>query len=367
MGIALNTSIDKGIMGIAFDNGEAGGTILYPNLVDTMVNESVIATQAYSLWLDDYAAKTGTLLFGGIDTSKYTGNLANIAIYPSSASGVIDAFTVAFTGLTITSPSGTDTITPSGYAQPVILDSGTTFTYVPDDLAQAIFNVVGAQYSADAGITLAPCSTGSVAGTLDFQFAGPNGPIIKVPISELVYPITNTDGSQPTLADGQTVCSFGIEPASSLGQDTPLLFGDTLLRSAYVVYDLVNMRIGIAPTNFDSKDSNVVAFPSSGAQIPSATTVSDEQKVIETATVGNVGPTAVETAAVGTASVNPEFTGNAGPAFSSAFTNTAAGATSTSKKNAGEVSVRPLAWKGFVVVVGLTTSLMAVGGGLLLL
>lgn len=54
MGIALNTSIPKGIMGIAFDNGEAGGTVQYPNLVDTMVNQSVIATQAYSLWLDDY-------------------------------------------------------------------------------------------------------------------------------------------------------------------------------------------------------------------------------------------------------------------------------------------------------------------------
>lgn len=54
MGIALNTSIPKGIMGIGFNNAEAGGSVQYPNLVDTMVNQSVIATQAYSLWLDDY-------------------------------------------------------------------------------------------------------------------------------------------------------------------------------------------------------------------------------------------------------------------------------------------------------------------------
>lgn len=52
MGIATNTSIDKGIMGISFDNNEGNGQ-QYPNLVDTMVNQSIIATQAYSLWLDD--------------------------------------------------------------------------------------------------------------------------------------------------------------------------------------------------------------------------------------------------------------------------------------------------------------------------
>jgi hypothetical protein len=53
MGLALNTSLNEGIMGIAFDTGEAGGTVQYPNLVDTMVNQSIIVTQAYSLWLND--------------------------------------------------------------------------------------------------------------------------------------------------------------------------------------------------------------------------------------------------------------------------------------------------------------------------
>jgi hypothetical protein len=312
-------------------------------------------------------------LFGGIDTGKFTGPLYNIAIYPSAQTGVIDAFTVAFTGLTVTSSSGSDSLTPTGYAEAVILDSGTTFTYVPDELATAIYNIVGAEYSSDAGLTLCPCSTGSVSGSLDFQFAGANGPVIKVPISELVYPIYNTDGSQPKLPDGQTVCSFGIEPASSLGSDVALLFGDTLLRSAYVVYDLYNQRIGLAPTNFDSTTSNVVAFESLGAQIPQASTVSGEIAASQTASAGNgVGETAAPTAvggAANTASVNAQFTGKAGPAFSSAYTNTNAAATATAgtgKKNAGEISVRPLVWQPFALV-GLTVSLMAIGGGMLLL
>lgn len=52
MGLAYNSSIPQGIMGIAFDTAE-GGNASYPNLVDQMVNQSIIATQAYSLWLDD--------------------------------------------------------------------------------------------------------------------------------------------------------------------------------------------------------------------------------------------------------------------------------------------------------------------------
>jgi hypothetical protein len=53
MGLALNSSLGIGIMGISFDTEEAGGAVQYPNLVDTMVSQSIIATQAYSLWLDD--------------------------------------------------------------------------------------------------------------------------------------------------------------------------------------------------------------------------------------------------------------------------------------------------------------------------
>lgn len=53
MGLGLTSSIEKGVLGISFNTLEGGGTVRYPNLVDSMVNQSIIATQAYSLWLDD--------------------------------------------------------------------------------------------------------------------------------------------------------------------------------------------------------------------------------------------------------------------------------------------------------------------------
>jgi Eukaryotic aspartyl protease len=59
---------------------------------------------------DFVEAGTGAILFGGVDTAKYTGNLYNIAMYPDQYSGVIDSFTVSFTSISVTSASGTTSI-----------------------------------------------------------------------------------------------------------------------------------------------------------------------------------------------------------------------------------------------------------------
>ncbi len=57
MGLASKTDIPYGLAGIAYANSEAnvftGNGSTYPNLVDALVNQGVIPTQAYSLWLDD--------------------------------------------------------------------------------------------------------------------------------------------------------------------------------------------------------------------------------------------------------------------------------------------------------------------------
>jgi hypothetical protein len=58
-------------------------------------------------------ASTGSVLFGGIDTKKYTGDLISVEIYPSelqNGQDVFTSFTVAFTSLSASSDSGTDQV-----------------------------------------------------------------------------------------------------------------------------------------------------------------------------------------------------------------------------------------------------------------
>lgn len=57
MGIALDTTIGTGIMGIGYNTSEAnidtGNGTIYPNLPLAMVNQGLIKSAAYSLWLND--------------------------------------------------------------------------------------------------------------------------------------------------------------------------------------------------------------------------------------------------------------------------------------------------------------------------
>lgn len=57
MGLALDTTIGTGIMGIGYNSSEAnidtGNGTTYANLPIALVNQGKINSAAYSLWLND--------------------------------------------------------------------------------------------------------------------------------------------------------------------------------------------------------------------------------------------------------------------------------------------------------------------------
>jgi len=135
MGLATDTTIGTGIMGVGFDNDEAVCRTIpcnsYPSVIDQLVTQKKINSKAYSLWLNDLDANTGSILFGGVDTDKYMGNLISLPIQLDSETGVIDSFTIAWTAFSITTKQGTTSYplsSTSSAAQAAILDSGTSLT-----------------------------------------------------------------------------------------------------------------------------------------------------------------------------------------------------------------------------------------------
>lgn len=275
MGLATDTSIGTGIMGVGFALDEAvcntaGPCPTYPTIVDQMVSQGKINTHAYSLWLDDLNAQTGSILFGGVDSSKYHAPLITLPIEQDEYSGAYTSFSVAFTGFTITKNGGAPTggFTPSGYSQQAILDSGTSLTLVPNALFSQIQRQVAAQYNSQVGVYIADCAVGATNATFDFAFGGTGGPVIHVPLNEFFIPLVDNNGRQATFSNGKAACEFGIEPAN----DDPILFGDTFLRSAYVVYDLDNKLISLANTNFNATGSNVQEIRSGTNGVPGVST-----------------------------------------------------------------------------------------------
>ena len=52
----------------------------YPTVWDSLLSAGYIARRLFSLYLDDVSSSTGSVLFGGIDTIKYPGELVSFPI-----------------------------------------------------------------------------------------------------------------------------------------------------------------------------------------------------------------------------------------------------------------------------------------------
>ncbi|POS83872.1 hypothetical protein EPUL_005737 [Erysiphe pulchra] len=360
MGLALQTTIGIGIMGIGYNTSEAntntesgGNGTIYQNLPFALVSQGQAKSSAYSLWLNDLG-NTGSILFGAVDTDKYVGNLMSIKVYPISRDYGITSFTVALTSVSATSKSGSDQLTPPGFAVPAILDSGTTITLLPDDIAALIFEELGATPEDQLGAVLVPCDLAQNTGTISYGFAGPDGPTIKVAVSDLILPLADSKGRSPKYKNGQTACQLGIEPAGSL----PVLLGDTFLRSAYVVYDLINNQVALAETKFNATKSNIVPFSSFGASIPDSKTVNNEVQVTPTANSGPKADNPPKPSGTGPLQIEPSPSPtqlSARPGFLSTNNSKA-----NDKKSLAPAGLEPPAWP-WAVVTCLSLALISVG------
>jgi hypothetical protein len=254
-GIGYDSSSPQGILGVGYETNEASiGTLgkTYVNVPAQMVADGVISANAYSLWLNDLDANTGSVLFGGVDTAKYEGSLATVPIIKEGS--VYQEFIIGLSSLTAEG----QTIFNSPI--PVLLDSGSSLSYLPDDSANALYKVFNAQYDSQGGAAVVDCNLANQAGSVDFNFSGVN---ISVPLNELVQ----LNG----YSRGTPICILGI---SSAGDSTAVL-GDTFLRSAYVVYDLDNNEISLANTNFNATGSSVEEIKSGSGGVPNATPVAN--------------------------------------------------------------------------------------------
>ncbi|RYP45628.1 hypothetical protein DL768_008065 [Monosporascus sp. mg162] len=289
MGLAEEATINSGLLGIGYSTNVAA-TDPYPTIIDLLERQGLIALRAYSLWLNAYTADMGTILFGGVDTEKFVGELIAVPILPDSRTGDYYAFAVALSSLVLNYTDGsTDPIIQQPV--PVILDSGTTLTYLPTPITDNIYSALGAvDDTRYTGLVYIDCAylRNESGLTFDFQFGGPSGPLVRVPVNEVV--LDNVQqyvemglSDLPDMPFADDVCSFGIHP----GDQDIYLLGDTFLRSAYVVYDLENHQVAMAQAHINSPRSNVLEITRDG--IPDVSGVASQVTAEQTAT-GLPGP-----------------------------------------------------------------------------
>ncbi|KAL2816362.1 putative aspartic-type endopeptidase opsB [Aspergillus cavernicola] len=263
-GIGYSSSSAEGVLGIGYPSNEVQvarfGDEAYRNLPQSLMHNGQIQSSAYSLWLNDLQANTGSILFGGVDSEKYHGDLQTLPV--QSVDGGYSEFVIALTGISLDTESRNRALSSDSLPAAVLLDSGSSLSYLPDSIVEDIYDDIGVTYEQSTGAGYAPCSLAQENINITFTFSSPE---ITVGIDELII-----HSGDLRFRNGERACIFGIVPAG----DSTVVLGDTFLRSAYVVYDLANNEISLANTRFNSTESNVLDIGTGDNAVPSATKVS---------------------------------------------------------------------------------------------
>lgn len=259
-GIGYKSTSSINVLGIGYpeDEVQAGkdGKQPYENLLARLASEGITASRAFSLYLNDVNATKGSILFGGVDRAKYEGDLITLPI--EQVDGRYRKLLITLTGVDFGSRTIRDDMALS-----VLLDSGASLSYLPDEIAQEILDDLGFKADEETGNVKVPCSMGNDPRNVTFKFSAPSS--ITVPMSQLV--LRFGDEYRPSQNDGKQTekeCSFGIEPA----RGRRIVFGDTFLRSAYVVFDLDNHEISMAQSKPNVKVSDIQEIGSGEDAVP---------------------------------------------------------------------------------------------------
>lgn len=273
----------NGIFGLGYPNlsmktGEKPG-----HFVMGLYQAKAISEPIFSVFLNSQYAygNSGEMLLGGIDNSKFTGQMqyAPVISYDVSTYMISPNLGANMTSKEANSQEsylywavpGQGAETSNGYKhhsktlQGYILDTGTTLTYVPASVAKSIVmsvtqNAKTTQLDAINGVYRVSCSTAKQTGSVSFLISSSpatasTSPIsIQVPIADLVIPLDDAR----TAATSKS-CMFGIAP-SPVGLDLTSgetwILGESTLRSLYTVYDLKENRVGFAKLANDSASSS---------------------------------------------------------------------------------------------------------------
>ena len=305
-----------GIMGISFNATES--TVVsdskpaYPNFVEQLKSEGLINRELYSLWLNDPSTFSysrilqqksvmlicseesdgGSILFGGIDTAKYSGPLSTLPMVPfPDERHTIDRVTVGLTSITLTGDSQNSSLFTGGV--PAVLDTGAAASDLPPDAVNTLISGLGVGQADIAKGTLS-CSLGTGLN-LTFGFNNDDSAVVSVPFSNFLQPLKDGD-TQVTDQNGNPVCSPLLTPSKT----NYVLLGDSFLQSAYAVVDLAQKQVGIAQAVMNATESNIIAVQAvsnGSAPIPSARPIMSTAAISEIPGVSTQAATAAISAA----------------------------------------------------------------------
>ncbi|KAK6955798.1 hypothetical protein Daesc_003442 [Daldinia eschscholtzii] len=170
----------------------------------------------------------GSFNFGYVDDTLHTSDIKYIDVNISDG-----YWAVQQTGFSI---GGSDVKYEFSEARDIIIDTGSTLFFAPEEAVKTYFDSVpGANYSyTDYGWVI-PCN--STPPDFVYELGDTKGNRIagSVPGAYFVYAHSTNE-----------LCYAGLQSLSTFS-DMPSIFGDVFLKSGFAVFDIANKRFGMAP------------------------------------------------------------------------------------------------------------------------
>ncbi|KAG9069094.1 hypothetical protein KI688_009989 [Linnemannia hyalina] len=216
----FGSSPEDGLFGLGFDTIESVSGV--KTFLDNAISAGVLAQPVVSVFLPSerlFNGQGGEYLFGGIDSTKYTGSLTYVPVTTKGYWQILvqDA---SYNGASL------------GQTSQGIVDTGTTLIIVGDAAAAAIHKKIPGSVNDPNNGWLVPCSASSSTAKIGFKLGGVT---FNVPVADLAY---------EDLGDGSGNCFSGVQG----GQDGLWILGDVFIKNNYCVFSQTSTpSIGIAP------------------------------------------------------------------------------------------------------------------------
>lgn len=212
----------------------------HPGFIHSLVNQGLLNSNTFAVNLHRMSDQTndGSIVFGGVDPSKFSGNITYVPTVADNSIWGISVGDAGFNG----QKAGLG-------GRTAVIDTGTSYAFMPEEDAKKFYALLPeATVSEDGGSYTVPCDTTIPA---QFTFGG------------VTYEVSAKDWVGGKNGDGSNTCTSNIYSRDASGQGSWLL-GDTFLKNVYAVFDMGNNQIGFAHKSIGSGEPATSPAKTSG-------------------------------------------------------------------------------------------------------
>lgn len=239
-----------------------------PTISEAMKSAGRIASNSYSLFLDDSGSQTGNILFGGVDMAKFTGPLTTLRTLPDRRGRHVFQQVQLSTVTTRANSTVIKKFASAGKSVGVHLDTGSGSLMLPEDWLPGIYDDMQLPKESyiNSSFPAVFCELDTANRSLDFTLADATGKSIdiNIPFQELLSPVRLGlhNDTHPVVENGPNLCVFlvGSSGARSDSDNGTVILGKQFFKSAYTFFNLEQHTISIAKAARNSRREHIVAI-----------------------------------------------------------------------------------------------------------